>query len=156
MTDTGFRLLPTRIVCALYQHSTVAALSTNVYAPATVSSLWVGFLLCTAITQLLPGDSAPRIAFSSSQVNDKIVHFSAYAAVAFVPTFGLRLGRAMPYVIATECVGTGLDLAQMFVRERSCDPCDIAANTAGILAGVVLAVVARSRLVRAERTLPDD
>jgi VanZ family protein len=122
--------------------------------PRIVLPLWAGLLLFASISELLPGDSAPIMAVST--VNDKLLHFSAYAVVAFVPAFGLRFNTALLCVITTELVGIGLEFAQLFVRQRSCDPYDIAANTAGVLAGVLLAVAGRSRLLRAENTLSDE
>lgn len=122
--------------------------------PRIVLPLWAGLLLLTSISELLPGDSAPIMAVS--HVNDKLMHFSAYAVVAFVPAFGLRFSTALRCVITTELVGIGLEFAQLFVRQRSCDPYDIAANTAGVFAGVLLAVAGRSRLLRAENTLSDE
>jgi glycopeptide antibiotics resistance protein len=89
-------------------------------------------------------------------MNDKFMHLSAYAAIAFVPMFGLRLSTALSCLVTTEIVGIGLDVAQMFVRQRSFDPYDIAANTAGILIGIVVALTGRSRVVRAGQTLLDD
>ena len=122
--------------------------------PRIVLPLWAGLLLCASISELLPGDSAPIMAVAN--VNDKLLHFSAYAVVAFVPAFGLRFNTALLCVLTTELVGIGLEFAQLFVRQRSCDPYDIAANTAGVLAGVLLAVAGRSRLLRAEHTLSDE
>lgn len=127
-----------------------AALGINVYCPRMVLALWSGLLLFASIAELLPGDSAPMIALSVTDVNDKVMHFSAYAALAFVPTFGLRLTTAVACIITAELVGIGLEFAQFFVRQRSFDPYDMAANTAGVLVGIVLAIVSRSRVVRAQ------
>ena len=138
-------------MAAFHRQYVLAALDTNVYSPTIVVSLWAGLFLFTAIAELLPGDSTPMMAISAFHINAKFMHFSTYAAVAFVPAFGLRLSTAVSCVIATELVGVGLDLAQLFVRQRSCDPYDVAANTAGVLVGVVLAVVGRSRIVRVEQ-----
>jgi VanZ family protein len=151
-----FHTLRSRMIAAFDRQYVSAALDTNVYGSAMVLSLWVGLLLFAAIAELLPGDSAPMMVLSASHVNDKFLHFSAYAAVAFVPVFGLRLSTAMTCVIATEVVGIGLDLAQFFVRQRSCDPYDVAANTAGILVGIGVAVIGRSRVVRAGQTFRDE
>lgn len=127
-----------------------AALGMNVYRPRMVLSLWSGLLLFASISELLPGDSAPMRALSVTHMNDKVAHFSAYAALAFVPTFGLRLNTAVACTLASELVGIGLEFAQILVRQRSFDPYDIAANTAGLLAGIVLAIVSRSRVIGAQ------
>ena len=135
-----FRFLRLRIVLA--------------YDPKTMLLLWAGLLVFVSISELLPGDSAPIMAVS--RLNDKFLHFSAYAAMAFVPAFGLRASTAIACVITTELVGIGLEFGQLFVHQRSCDPYDMAANTAGVLTGVVLAIAGRSRFARAERTVPDE
>jgi VanZ family protein len=105
-------------------------------------------LLFTIISELLPGDSAPMMALSVTHVNDKVLHFSAYAMVSFIPAFGLRLTPALGYLVTTELVGIALEFAQRFVRQRSYDPYDVAANTAGVFTGIVIAVAARTRFLR--------
>ena len=89
--------------------------------------VWAGLLVFAGVSELLPGDSAPLRAVSA--LNDKFLHFSAYAAIAFVPAFGLRFGTAVACLITTELVGIGLEFAQLFARDRSYDPYDMAANT---------------------------
>jgi VanZ family protein len=121
--------------------------------PKIILPLWAGLVVFASISELLPGDSAPLVAVS--HVNDKLLHFSAYAAMAFVPAFGLRLGEAAAYILATELLGIGLEFAQLFVRQRSCDPYDVAANTAGVLIGVLLAIAFRARFLRAEQNLSE-
>ncbi len=138
------------------RHYVSAAFGTNLYGPVVILFLWIGLLLCASVGELLPGDSASIKALSSSGVNDKFLHFSTYAAIAFVPMFGLRITTAIICVIATEVVGIGLDLAQLFVHQRSCDPRDIVANTAGIVFGIVVAVISRSRIVRPHYTPSDE
>ena len=125
-----------------------AALGSNLYGPISILFLWAGILLGTAIGELLPGDSAAMRAISATEINDKLLHFSAYAAIAFVPIFALRINIALICIIATEIVGIGLDVAQLFVRHRSYDPYDIVANTLGIVVGIMIAVASRSRVVR--------
>ena len=124
--------------------------------PNIILPLWAGLLLFTIISELLPGDSAPMMALSLTHVNDKVLHFSAYAVLVFIPVFGLRLSTALGCIVATELVGIGLEYAQTFVRQRSYDPYDMAANTAGVLAGITLAIAGRARLIRAERTFSDE
>lgn len=116
--------------------------------------LWAGLLVFAGISELLPGDSAPIMAVSA--LNDKVVHFSVYAVIAFVPAFGLRLSTAVACVLTTEVVGIALEFAQLFARGRSCDPYDMLANTAGVLVGVILALIGRSLAFRAQHDLSDE
>jgi VanZ family protein len=141
-----FHIFHKRIATALYRKYVSAGLGTDVFGPKIVASLWAGLLLFVAIAELLPGDSVPMTAVSN--INDKVLHVSTYAVVAFLPAFGLRISTAVSCVIATELVGIGLDLAQGFVRQRSYDPYDIVANTVGVIIGIVVAVAGRSRVVR--------
>ena len=116
--------------------------------------LWAGLLLFAGISELLPGDSAPIMAVSA--LNDKFLHFSVYAVIAFVPAFGLRPSTAVACVLTTELVGIVLEFAQLFAHDRSCDPYDMAANTAGVLVGVILAMIGRSLLFRAEHDFSNE
>jgi VanZ family protein len=127
------------------------AASPNCNLPRTVLLVWAGLLLLVIIGELLPQNSRPMILLSSANIGDKLLHFSAYAVLAFIPAIGLQLSSAIACLIASEVVGVGLEFAQLFVPDRSCDPYDAVANTAGVLAGTALAIVIRSRVVRAER-----
>jgi VanZ family protein len=131
----NFRVLRSHIVLAFNR-------------PKLVLPLWAGLLLFTIVSELLPGDSAPMMALSLTHVNDKVLHFSAYAVLAFIPVFGLRLSTALGCIVTTELVGIALEFAQRFVRQRSYDPYDMAANTAGVFTGIVIAVAARTRFLR--------
>ena len=145
-----------RIVLAFNRHYQSAALGVNLYGSRVVLPLWAAMLLFTIVSELLPGDSAPMMALSVTHVNDKVLHFSAYAVVTFIPVFGLRLSTAMGCIITTELVGIGLEFTQLFVRQRSCDPYDMAANTAGVIAGFMIAIAGRTRFIRTDRPLSDD
>jgi VanZ family protein len=116
-------------------------------APAGVLGLWIGLLVLVIIGELVPGDSAPMILLSRTYVSDKLVHFTAYTVLALVPALGLRLRSAIPCLITTQLVGISLELAQILVPYRSWDFYDIAANTAGVLAGAILGVGVRQVLL---------
>jgi VanZ family protein len=137
-----------RLIAFSRRQYVAAAPDVDIYGAAMIVSVWAGLLLATAIGELLPGDSTPIKLLSQSRLNDKVLHFSAYAALAFVPIFGLRISSAVICVLTAEVAGIGLDIAQSFIRERSCDPYDILANTVGIVAGIVIALLIRSRLVQ--------
>jgi len=124
--------------------------------PKAIVLLWAGALLCTGAGELLPGDSAPIIALASTNVSDKLMHFGAYAIIAFVPAFGFRLRNAIRYIISTELAGIGLEIAQRFIPDRSSDLYDVLANTIGVLAGTALALAIRSELLLKIRGRHDD
>ena len=100
---------------------------------------WLAILLGIAVSLMpsLPGD-APR-------GSDKLVHFVCYGALAVgaVQLFATRaaLLRAAVGLVA---LGVALELAQeAFTHTRMLDPRDAAANTLGVLLGLL---VARTRL----------
>src|SRR5690349_14543208 len=86
-----FGILRKRIVLAFNRHYQSAALGVNLYGPRIVLPLWAAMLVFTIVSELLPGDSAPMMALSVTHINDKVLHFSAYAVVTVIPAFGLRL-----------------------------------------------------------------
>src|SRR4051812_1209028 len=111
-TRTIFHLLRTRLVARLSRQYVLAGLGNNLYPLRLVLPLWAGLLLIAVISELLPGDSSSMVALSAFHVNDKFLHFSTYAVVAFVPTYGLRLSIAASCAITTELFGMGLEVAQ--------------------------------------------
>ena len=121
----------------------------SVYRSRTVLLLWAGLLLLVGAGEVLPWNSLPMELLSGSHLSDKVMHFSAYAVLALVPAVGFQFSAALPCLIATELVGVGLEFSQLLVPGRSCDVYDVAANTVGVLAGAALAIVIRSRIVRA-------
>jgi glycopeptide antibiotics resistance protein len=127
------------------------AASPNCNLSRVVLLVWAGLLLLIIMGELLPQNSRPMMLLSSMDIGDKLLHFGAYAVLAFIPAIGLPLSSAIACLIASEVVGIGLEFAQLLVPDRSCDPYDAVANTIGVLAGTALAIVIRSRVVRAER-----
>jgi VanZ family protein len=113
-----------------------------------VMLLWLTILVVVIIGELLPGSSPPIRLLSGPHFEDKFIHFGAYVVLAFLPVFGLPLRTAVQCVIATELIGLSLEVIQHFLPDRSCDLYDAAANTAGVLAGVAVAIVARSRVAQ--------
>ncbi len=76
--------------------------------------------------------------YGSLCVSDKIEHAVAYAIVALFGALGFP-GRRHQAAIAAALVGLGvvLELVQLAVPGRMCDPADALANTAGVLAGLL-------------------
>jgi VanZ family protein len=104
------------------------------YRTAWLSLAWLLVLVIT-VGSLVPG--VPQVA---TGVSDKFMHFAAYAGLAFL--FMGALGRRRWAAVATGllALGGGIELAQAWLTEtRSGEWLDMAANTAGIAAGIVLA-----------------
>jgi len=118
------------------------------YRTKAVLIVWIVLLAVIATGELLPGSSAPVRLLSELALGDKIIHFCAYAVLALLPAVGLRFSIAAVCVVITELVGVALEFAQMLVSGRSCDIYDIVANTGGVIAGIGLAMILRTRVMR--------
>jgi VanZ family protein len=114
--------------------------------------LLLGSLLVLAVIfgSLLPGPSLPKVS-----VGDKVEHAAAYFSL--MVWFGGLYPRNRHWLIALALVGLGvaLDLLQLTTETRQFDVADIAANSFGILVGLVLSVsVLGGWCRRLERLLP--
>jgi VanZ family protein len=68
---------------------------------------------------------------------DKLYHFAGYAVLAFLPFLAFRGWAALCAASSMIVLGAALELGQSFVPGRSASLADIAANTAGVLLGIV-------------------
>lgn len=97
-------------------------------------ALWLAGWCVLALLMLAP---APGV---SQAVSDKFAHFAVYLVMsAFALTFSTGQRILALTALITLLFGSGLEYAQSFVPSRSFDLLDIAANTAGTLAGYVVA-----------------
>lgn len=99
--------------------------------------LWLGMLLLVSAGELLPGQSEPVAWLSRSHLNDKLVHLTAYAAVAWIAAAAMDTRVMLVSVAVSESAGIALEFAQHYVPGRSTDIYDVIANTVGVLVGVV-------------------
>jgi VanZ family protein len=89
---------------------------------------------------LLPG-SAPVV---TALPSDYLMHFGAYALLALFPMLVLeRSGRVVMAVLLTGLLGVALEYGQTMVPGRFLDSADIAANSLGLLCGVVAGLPGR-------------
>jgi len=107
--------------------------------PLTHAPAWLAasalLVAAVIVASLMPGGSGPDVGNM-----DKLGHFLAYAALAswFGGLFARR--RYWGVAIGLALLGIGLEVLQDLVaRNRSGDPNDVAANVAGIAAGLALA-----------------
>ena len=100
-------------------------------------ALWLAMLMLVAAGELLPGQSEPMMWLARSHLSDKLMHLTAYAAVAWIAAAAMDTGLMLVCVIVSECVGIALEIAQHYVPGRSTDIYDVLANTVGVLLGVV-------------------
>jgi VanZ family protein len=108
--------------------------------PLTHAPAWLAasVLLVAAVivASLVPGDAGPAVGNL-----DKLGHFLAYAALA--TWFGGLVIRRWYWSVAIglALLGIGLEVLQDLVaRNRTGDPNDVAANLAGVGAGLALAL----------------
>jgi VanZ family protein len=89
---------------------------------------------------LLPGESAPMVALSSFQINDKVQHILAYAALAFLPALHER--RRLLAFIAPGLVALGilLEFGQLLAPGRAFELGDMAADAVGVIAGLLIGI----------------
>lgn len=83
---------------------------------------------------------------------DKLYHLAGYAWLAFWPCFGFvrkRVGLAAS--LSMILLGCGLEYAQGHVPGRMASGWDMAANTAGVVLGLLAGRLARMRVVSAFR-----
>jgi VanZ family protein len=97
--------------------------------------VWAVLIVLVVIGSLLPADSVIMEKLDALPVNDKVQHFAAYAALAFVPTLhesATRLGIFLGFVVV---LGVLLEYGQLYSPGRSFDVNDMLADGIGVLAG---------------------
>jgi VanZ family protein len=114
-------------------------------SPGVTIALWLGLLVMVTAGELLPGSSTPMMALTNIGIGDRVMHFTAYGVLAVIPPLGLPVRTAVMCLGITQVTGVALEFAQAYVPGRSSDPYDVLANTAGVLSGVMVAAVIRSR-----------
>ncbi|MEK7408923.1 MAG: VanZ family protein [Acidobacteriota bacterium] len=106
--------------------------------------IWWLDLAFVAATSLLPGRLLMRIGLGPAAVNDKGVHFLAYASLAVLPVLGIARPRcALAAAASVVLLGLALEFAQRLVPGRSFEWADFAANNLGVLAGAAAGLLVR-------------
>ena len=122
----------------LREKFSVAAPNMDRHSSRRIVSAWIAAMWVTAIGSLLPGfilHSTVR----AIPMNDKLIHFLIYTALAVLPVLGFG-SFWTGLLCATLMIGFGalLEAAQLLVPERSAELADMAANASGVLIGIVL------------------
>jgi VanZ family protein len=108
--------------------------------PLRYPALWslLGWLMLGAVIvgSLIPGQAVPSVGLS-----DKALHALAYFAL--MVWFAGLYRRTLYPAIAAVLIGLGLvlDLAQRLTETRSFDWYDVAMNSAGVAAGLILSLL---------------
>ena len=104
-----------------------------------VVGLWFTALLTVVVGELLPGSSPVLIWLASFGISDKIEHFTAYFVLAALPVLGFETKKGVFAALSMILLGALLDVLQKFIPGRTFEFADIAANAAGVLAGMGIA-----------------
>ena len=115
-----------------------------------LQALWYAALAATVIGELLPGNSTPMRWVGATHINDKTLHFTAYAVLAFLPAFGWKLRCGVAMAASMILLGVALEFAQRLVPSRSFEVADMIANALGVLAGMALALMGQAWMASVE------
>ncbi len=106
---------------------------------------WVLGLLVVIVGSLLPGDSLPIRELALLDISDKIEHFAAYAALAFLPAIHERRRAVIFMALALVGLGVLLEFGQLLSVDRDFEIGDMVADAAGVCVGISLGLLLRSR-----------
>ncbi|MFN4088781.1 MAG: VanZ family protein [Alphaproteobacteria bacterium] len=98
---------------------------------------------------VLVGSLTPAADMPEIGVSDKLQHFGAYAALAFVAVLAWPSRQPLGLVlIGLAVAGPVIELLQLLVPGRSASVVDAVADVVGVTVGAAIALVIRSRLSR--------
>ncbi|XZE51402.1 VanZ family protein [Planctomycetaceae bacterium SH139] len=109
---------------------------------------------------LFTGTHLPGSAMGSFKVSDKLLHFSAFAGLAFLLAWALprKVGGRIPGVAVAgilSVIYAAIDeWTQGFVPRRTPDISDFFADVLGMIVGLAVYFILRSLLQRWSRSLP--
>jgi VanZ family protein len=115
--------------------------------------LWLTAVILVSVSELLPSNSAPMLWVGTMQISDKVLHFTAYTVLAFIPCFGFSRRAGIALAALTILLGVALEFTQELVPGRSFEFADMLANSIGVVSGGVLGVLARRIGTAREREL---
>jgi VanZ family protein len=110
------------------------------------SFVWYALVVLVVIGSLLPADSPVMKSVDSLPVGDKVQHFTAYAALAFLPTLRERPAKLGIQLAFAAVLGVLLEFGQLYSPGRSFDVYEMMADGLGILAGFVIGLPFRLAL----------
>ena len=111
--------------------------------------LWTAAILIVGIGSLLPASGLHQIHYDDLNLNDKLVHFVNYSVLALLSMAASRFTK--PGFFYAACMipfGGALELLQKLVPGRTCELGDFIADSLGVVAGVLLALVWKAALSR--------
>jgi VanZ family protein len=106
--------------------------------------LWFAAVVAVVVGSLLPGSSLPIRALGELNISDKILHFAAYAVLAFLPALHERWSALAAALLGAVTLGVLLEFAQRLSPGRNFELADMVADACGVLCGLILALPLRS------------
>lgn len=99
--------------------------------------------LAVVAGSLLPSDSAPLRLLDRLPLSDKMLHFGAYAVLAFLPVLYERLRTAMAVAACLAVAGVLVEFGQAYTGSRIFEVRDMAANGFGVAFGLLIGLPRR-------------
>jgi VanZ family protein len=106
--------------------------------------LWVAAILIVVVGSLLPAGSGPMRLLEHFHINDKIQHFAAYAALAFLPALHERRHFLAWAALGLVALGILLEFGQLLSVGRFFEVGDMAADAVGVCLGMAFGLPLRS------------
>lgn len=98
----------------------------------------------------LPGSGVPRVPPPDRRAASGVEHLGAYLVLATAGWLGLSApGRLIPFLGSLLLLGAALEAVQIFLPGRTADILDLAANSLGILLGLLIASLVMKARFRA-------
>lgn len=116
--------------------------------PRLLRIAWTLTLVAVCVGELLPDHAAPIKMLAYLHIGDKIQHFTAYAALAFLPALHERMRVLVATALGLVLLGVLLEFCQTLSVGRFFDPGDMMANTAGVSIGLALGLPLRNATSR--------
>ena len=109
----------------------------------TLRILWSVCLVVVIIGSLLPADSAAMRTLDKLDINDKVQHILAYAALGFLPAIHERRRTLAVLLVLAAALGVLLEYGQLYSPGRSFDVYDMLADAIGIVIGAAIGLSLR-------------
>jgi VanZ family protein len=106
--------------------------------------LWLAAVIAVIVGSLLPGSSLPIQTLDKLPVSDKVLHFAAYAILAFLPALHERWPAVAVTLLGVIALGVLLEFLQKLSPGRTFEVADMVADAFGVLCGLILALPLRS------------
>jgi len=106
--------------------------------------VWLAAAIAVIVGSLLPQSSLPMRALDRLDISDKVLHFAAYAVLAFLPALHERWPAVAAALLGAVALGVLLEFLQKLSPSRSFELADMVADVSGVVCGLLLAIPLRS------------